>query len=193
MQKIKKWMKVCPECGFIGKGKMQGSLLMELFLFLMFIIPWVFYYLWRGTQKKSVCPKCGCKNMIPVTTPRGKKLVEEYGSNTKTVNQQLSEPIKQIENNASAMSPLSEVSEPQSRHMVMIGIIFGWFFGIMFVVFAIAYSPISLIISGSLLMSSMLILPPLWKFSQFFSPSHRILLAFLILIIGTVCSSIFGY
>ncbi len=80
MQKIKKWMMVCTECGYIGKGKMRGSLLMELCLFLLFILPWIFYYLWRCTQKKSVCPKCGYRGMIPVTTPRGKELVAQYNT-----------------------------------------------------------------------------------------------------------------
>lgn len=78
MKKIKKWMMVCPNCGFIGKGKMKGSIFVELFLFMMLIIPWILYWLWRGSQKKTVCPKCGSKEMVPVTTPRGKKLVEEY-------------------------------------------------------------------------------------------------------------------
>lgn len=193
MQKIKKWMKVCPECGFIGKGKMQGSLLMELFLFLMFIIPWVFYYLWRGTQKKSVCPKCGCKNMIPVTTPRGKKLVEEYGSNTKFVSQSPSEPTKQNENDTSVLSPSAKIADPQSQVMSSVGMIFSWLLGIMFVILAVAYSLISLIISGAFLISSMLILPPLRRFSQSITLIQRIVLTFLILLIGTVCSTIFGY
>lgn len=80
MKKIKKWMKVCPECGFIGKGKMQGTIFIEIVLWLMFILPGLLYTLWRYTQIRSICPKCGCKNMIPVTAPKGKILVEQYNA-----------------------------------------------------------------------------------------------------------------
>lgn len=120
MAKIKKGMMVCPNCGFIGKGKMKGSLLVEIVLFLMFILPWVFYYLWRSTQKKSVCPQCGCKDMIPADTPRGQKLVEEYA--------QTEEPLKQRQN-----------KPPMPKATSYTGRILGWVFGVLLIVLSLPF------------------------------------------------------
>jgi len=57
----------CPNCGTVAKPKKvtKGSFLIEVFLWLLFIIPGVIYSLWRLTTKAEVCPKCGAPNMIP--------------------------------------------------------------------------------------------------------------------------------
>jgi len=78
IKKIKKWMRVCPNCGFIGKGQRKGALILELALWMCFLLPGLIYTVWRYTGKKSVCKACGCKDMLPVTTPRGQELVAQY-------------------------------------------------------------------------------------------------------------------
>jgi hypothetical protein len=69
---------VCPHCGTRGESKTitQGSTLIELVLWLCFIIPGAIYSLWRLTSRKQGCPSCGQTGMIPVETPNGKRILE---------------------------------------------------------------------------------------------------------------------
>lgn len=71
---------ICRECGYIGRKKSikQGSILIELILILTAIIPGVFYQLWRNSSKKDVCPQCNSQNMVPINSPGGKKVMEEF-------------------------------------------------------------------------------------------------------------------
>tara|TARA_B100001971_G_scaffold62212_1_gene57216 strand:- start:1089 stop:1391 length:303 start_codon:yes stop_codon:yes gene_type:complete len=78
MAKSKNSEMVCPNCGYIGKGDMKGSFLIELFLLFLFIIPALLYSAWRMKQGRSVCPKCGFKQMLPTDTPKGSKLKKKY-------------------------------------------------------------------------------------------------------------------
>jgi len=72
---------VCKFCGFVGKPKKvtEGSFLVEIFLWLLFLLPGVIYSIWRMTTRKDVCPKCGKPDMIPVDTPEGQKLAKTVG------------------------------------------------------------------------------------------------------------------
>ncbi|OHA44233.1 MAG: hypothetical protein A3G04_01710 [Candidatus Taylorbacteria bacterium RIFCSPLOWO2_12_FULL_44_9] len=72
---------VCTVCGFIGKPKRitKGNILMELILWLFFLLPGLIYSIWRLTTRQDVCPKCFNPTMIPTDTPAGQKLVNEYG------------------------------------------------------------------------------------------------------------------
>ncbi len=71
---------ICPNCGFKGESKSvtKGSFGTELILWLLLIVPGVIYSIWRLTTRHQACPECGADNMVPVETPRGKKLVEEF-------------------------------------------------------------------------------------------------------------------
>ena len=79
--KIKKSMKVCPNCGYIGKPTAKGSFVMEIVLWLCFLIPGFIYSMWRMVSGRTVCRQCKETGMVPVTTPRGQKLVEEFTHN----------------------------------------------------------------------------------------------------------------
>lgn len=70
---------VCANCGYFGKNKViyKGSDLMELLLWLCFLFPGFFYSLWRICTKHKGCPNCGDKNMIPMDSPMGQKLIKE--------------------------------------------------------------------------------------------------------------------
>ena len=72
---------ICPNCGYTGKAKSitKGSILIELVLWLFFIIPGLIYSLWRLTTRHPACPQCGATNMVPLDSPRGKKLQAELG------------------------------------------------------------------------------------------------------------------
>jgi ribosomal protein S27AE len=66
--------KYCPNCGTIAKPKTltKGSFLIEVFLWLLLIVPGLIYSLWRMTSKAKVCPGCGNPNMIPTDSPMAK-------------------------------------------------------------------------------------------------------------------------
>lgn len=70
---------ICPNCGYVGHAKRitKGSTLMELFLWLCFLLPGLIYSIWRLSSKHDACPKCGAQHMVPLDSPRGKKLQQE--------------------------------------------------------------------------------------------------------------------
>ncbi len=70
---------ICPNCGYIGEAIRveSGSSLLELFLWI-FVLPGLVYSFWRITTRHMECPECGgAPNMIPLDSPRGKKLRQE--------------------------------------------------------------------------------------------------------------------
>jgi len=71
---------ICSSCGSQTKGKSltKGSIIMELFLWLVFLIPGLIYSIWRLTTKSKVCSECESKEIIPITTPLGKKLLKDF-------------------------------------------------------------------------------------------------------------------
>jgi len=81
---------ICSTCGHIGSTKtaVKGSILIEIILWLCFIIPGVIYSLWRSSSRHKTCPKCGGTNLIPLDTPVGIKILADQG---KTLEQAVSE------------------------------------------------------------------------------------------------------
>jgi hypothetical protein len=73
---------ICTNCGHTGNPTKhtRGSFLIELVLWLTFIVPGLIYSLWRLTTKERVCRKCGSSNLVPADTPRGRKLMEEFST-----------------------------------------------------------------------------------------------------------------
>lgn len=69
---------VCTNCGYVGLPKTvtKGSFLIELVLWLFFLIPGLIYSIWRLTSRHKACPKCEASNMIPTDSPRGKELTQ---------------------------------------------------------------------------------------------------------------------
>lgn len=61
----------CTRCGHEGdsKTKTRGSLLIEVVLWLCFIVPGLVYSLWRHSSRQPVCAKCGSDALIPPDTP----------------------------------------------------------------------------------------------------------------------------
>ena len=68
---------VCTACGCVGKPRKitKGSCLIELILWLSFILPGLIYSIWRLTTRQGVCPKCWNPSMIPTDTPKGQELI----------------------------------------------------------------------------------------------------------------------
>jgi len=73
---------VCTNCGFRGKPvrATAGSFIVEVVLWLCFILPGLIYSVWRLTTRKQVCPKCKQPTMIPADSPRGRTLIDNVRS-----------------------------------------------------------------------------------------------------------------
>lgn len=71
---------ICPACGTRGPAKMRvgGSFMIEVILWLMFIVPGLIYSIWRLTTKKPACASCGSTAVIPIDTPMGAELASKY-------------------------------------------------------------------------------------------------------------------
>ena len=71
---------ICSNCGTIGTPKTftKGNILLELVLWIFFLIPGLFYSIWRLTTRAKVCRSCGSENMVPLNSPMGKKLQNEF-------------------------------------------------------------------------------------------------------------------
>jgi len=59
----------CKLCGNKGVAKKNtpGSILIELILWLFFIIPGLFYSCWRVSKRELVCTNCGkSSHLVPI-------------------------------------------------------------------------------------------------------------------------------
>ena len=77
---FKKKLFICNACGYVGKPKitMEGNFVLELFLWLFFIIPGILYSIWRSSNQTKACPKCQNPTMVPVDSPVGQKLINKF-------------------------------------------------------------------------------------------------------------------
>lgn len=71
---------ICSNCGNQGPGTAhtRGSIFIEIILWLCFLIPGFIYSIWRLTTRTSVCKVCKSHDLVPLDTPRGRKLAQEY-------------------------------------------------------------------------------------------------------------------
>lgn len=69
--------KVCTSCGFVGRPKKytKGSLVWEIILWLLAVIPGIFYSVWRISTRYEGCPECGAPHMIPENSPMARKIL----------------------------------------------------------------------------------------------------------------------
>lgn len=72
---------ICSSCGTTGipQSDTPGSFLIELLLWCFFLLPGLIYSIWRLSARKQVCPSCKGSGMIPLNSPRGRKLAQELG------------------------------------------------------------------------------------------------------------------
>ncbi len=78
---------ICSACGQVGDGKtkIKGNGLIEIILWLCFLIPGIIYSIWRSSSRHKICPSCGATNLIPVDSPIGKKLLVDQGTSLEQV------------------------------------------------------------------------------------------------------------
>lgn len=74
-------MDVCKDCGTVGRANRvtRGSLLIEIVLWLCFLVPGLLYSLWRLSTKHNACRACGSRNLVPLDSPVGARLAAENG------------------------------------------------------------------------------------------------------------------
>lgn len=75
------WM-FCKSCGHEGRpdSDTPGSTLIELVLWLFFIIPGLVYSLWRLNQRHKVCSACSSADIIPSNSPMARTLRKQISS-----------------------------------------------------------------------------------------------------------------
>lgn len=63
--------KHCMMCGAEAPTKQhtRGSILIEIILWMMFLVPGLIYSIWRMTTRKNVCSACGADTLIPIESP----------------------------------------------------------------------------------------------------------------------------
>jgi hypothetical protein len=84
---MNKWTQVvCTACGAVGYPKkiIAGSPILEILLWLFFLLPGLIYTLWRHANQNLVCRTCGQGTVIPRDTPMGRNissdLVTKHGA-----------------------------------------------------------------------------------------------------------------
>jgi hypothetical protein len=92
---------VCTQCGFVGQSSQatRGNGLIEIVLWLTFIIPGLIYSIWRRSSPPSVCSQCKSQSLIPVDSPRAKKILEDSGQDQTEFLEKAKEEKKKEEKN----------------------------------------------------------------------------------------------
>lgn len=69
---------LCRTCGHVGapETKTPGSILIELLLWLCFLVPGLIYSIWRHTARHKVCRSCRHPGVIPANSPAAQGAVE---------------------------------------------------------------------------------------------------------------------
>lgn len=78
---LKKKM-VCLECGTHARPKeaYKGNAILEIFLWLMFIIPGFLYTIYRSTSGYPVCKNCKSSRVVPEDSIMAKQLLEKFSA-----------------------------------------------------------------------------------------------------------------
>lgn len=69
---------VCKTISERSKTTMPGSDGAEIALWVLFLLPGIVYSIWRSNAKAEVCPACGSKAIVPVSSPAGQEIQREH-------------------------------------------------------------------------------------------------------------------
>jgi hypothetical protein len=69
---------VCRRCETVARPKTRtgGSFVLEILLWLMFLLPGLIYTLIRASSTSKVCPACGSADLVPTTSPVGRQVLK---------------------------------------------------------------------------------------------------------------------
>ena len=70
---------LCKSCGSVGKPAKvtPGSFIIELGLWLCFLVPGLLYSLYRSTKRYNACANCKSKDIIPKDSPVAVQMLGE--------------------------------------------------------------------------------------------------------------------
>jgi hypothetical protein len=73
---------VCTKCGTVGQPKMvaPGYAIITLILWCFFILPGLFYSIYRSLSRYPTCNVCKSRDVVGIDTPIGKSLVKKIYS-----------------------------------------------------------------------------------------------------------------
>lgn len=74
-------VKVCKDCGTVAEPAQvtNGSIGVELILWLCFLVPGLIYSVWRLSTRHDACRSCGSKGIVPVNSPAGARVAAQSG------------------------------------------------------------------------------------------------------------------
>ena len=89
---------ICKSCGNKCKSRIfvRGYFIIELILWLSFLLPGLLYSCWRLTGKAKVCEFCKSPEIVILDSPIGKKLVSEYSEYHKETEKKNTEKTKHV-------------------------------------------------------------------------------------------------
>jgi len=70
---------ICARCETLTKPEkfVPGSFLVEIALWICLLLPGILYSLWRFTNKRMICTACGSDELIPLSSPKGKRIIAQ--------------------------------------------------------------------------------------------------------------------
>jgi len=70
---------VCTSCGTVGLSKRvtRGSIVIEIFLWVLFCFPGLIYSIWRLSTRHNACARCGGQALVPISSPMGQKIYRD--------------------------------------------------------------------------------------------------------------------
>lgn len=71
---------ICMNCGTVGGVKRiaKGHFLLEVFLWLFFLIPGFFYSAWRLFNKENICKCCGSNAVVLKNSQAGQNTIKKF-------------------------------------------------------------------------------------------------------------------
>lgn len=78
---------LCTSCGAVNvpESDVKGSFLIEVILWLCFLVPGIIYSIWRLSSRYNYCPKCKGTAIIPADSPFAKNYMTEKKPQKKTL------------------------------------------------------------------------------------------------------------
>lgn len=77
-------VKFCRACGITGVPvtHTKGSILIEIILWLCFLVPGLIYTFWRHTSRAKVCASCNSTELLPPDSPMAKSIQKQLEAGT---------------------------------------------------------------------------------------------------------------
>ena len=77
---------LCTNCGYQGKPKTitKGIIIVELGLWICFLLPGLIYSIWRLSSRYQGCPQCKAPNMVSLNSPIAQRMLHQDSTSLNT-------------------------------------------------------------------------------------------------------------